>query len=469
MKRTIYLFLLPLLALLGSCDKMEDIVFDVEQPQFEIKANAILLEVIMPIGSAADDSYYIVGDFNGGEAAAVGNSTWKLEKAANSDTKWGIYLTPDSFVSGKTLADGFYFVSAAQGVERSVKNEPVKHVLNAKVGTRTNVFVDRWAKYFEVPDKGGHDGNVVYIQNSSSWTALALYGYDSKNKLADTEIFGAWPGKQPDGTEVINGKTFTYFDLGKDKADLTGINLIVNNNNGGSQFDVATIDFNTTYYYRLTDAGISTVDPNASYRIYVNDLTGWDALTLSIGGANWPGMTPKGTYTQNGVTYQYFETSTDLIGQSIELWFNNGKETSDPGIKQSVTKTITFTRDYYFSLTANGISEIDPTTYGKSYSIYIENLSGWDGTLYLYGYSDGNPQLGNNVAWPGLQPAETVEIGGINYLRYQLAPANTGLSYNLMPNDNNNNKLDQGGFTIDHDLYLKFTGTELTEVSTSQQ
>ena len=71
MKKIIYwLFMLPLFALLNGCDDTDTIIFDDELPQFEIKANAILLEVIMPKGSAADDEYYIVGDFNGGAEAA---------------------------------------------------------------------------------------------------------------------------------------------------------------------------------------------------------------------------------------------------------------------------------------------------------------------------------------------------------------------------------------------------------------
>lgn len=54
MKKIVYwLFMLPLFALLNGCDDTDTIIFDDELPQFEIKANAILLEVIMPKGSAA--------------------------------------------------------------------------------------------------------------------------------------------------------------------------------------------------------------------------------------------------------------------------------------------------------------------------------------------------------------------------------------------------------------------------------
>ena len=103
MKKIVYwLFMLPLFALLNGCDDTDTIIFDDELPQFEIKANAILLEVIMPKGSAADDEYYIVGDFNGGAEAAVGNLEWQLEKATGSESKWGIYLLPSTFKDGKT-------------------------------------------------------------------------------------------------------------------------------------------------------------------------------------------------------------------------------------------------------------------------------------------------------------------------------------------------------------------------------
>ena len=184
MKKIVYwLFMLPLFALLNGCDDTDTIIFDDELPQFEIKANAILLEVIMPKGSAADDEYYIVGDFNGGAEAAVGNLEWQLEKATGSESKWGIYLLPSTFKDGKTLADGFYFVSASKGEERSVKNEVVVHQLDVKVGTRTNVWVDRWKAYFETEEEG-HDGFVVYVADKSGWDNLYLYGWAGAGEKA---------------------------------------------------------------------------------------------------------------------------------------------------------------------------------------------------------------------------------------------------------------------------------------------
>ena len=45
-----------------------------------------------------------------------------------------------------------------------------------------------------------------------------------------------WPGILPTGTEVINGVTYTVFDMGRDAKDKT-MSFIFNNNNHGKQFD----------------------------------------------------------------------------------------------------------------------------------------------------------------------------------------------------------------------------------------
>ena len=81
----------------------------------------------MPTGSLADDEYYIVGEFNGGEDA-IGNPVWRLEKAAESNLKWGIYLYPSTFVNGKSLSDGFTFYAKDREVNVQLKMKP--HSMN---------------------------------------------------------------------------------------------------------------------------------------------------------------------------------------------------------------------------------------------------------------------------------------------------------------------------------------------------
>ena len=44
-----------------------------------------------PQATAADDEVYIIGAFNGGEAA-VGNSAYRLTRSAAIPAKWGVYV-----------------------------------------------------------------------------------------------------------------------------------------------------------------------------------------------------------------------------------------------------------------------------------------------------------------------------------------------------------------------------------------
>lgn len=461
MKKIYYwLLMLPLLSLLlGGCDDTDAITFDDELPQWEVKANAILLEVIMPKGSAAGDEYYIVGDFNGGAQEAVGNLEWQLEKATDSESKWGIYLLPSTFKQGKTLADGFYFVSSTKGEERSVKNEPVLHKLNVSVGTRTNVWVDRWKAYFETEEEG-HDGFVVYVQDKSGWDDLYLYGWAGAGDVTD-----AWPGLKVKGTETINGVTYKYFDMGKALDGYEGLNLIFNNNNG-TQIDGPAVTLDRNFYFRLTDKGYEEIDPEASYFIYVDDQSGWDelALHISAGGESiedWPGLLPAGTREVNGVVYKYFETDIELMNQSIQLAFNNNKTDDDEGMKQMFTKTITFSRDFYFAITPDGCKEIDPATHGTKHSIYVEDRTGW-GALYLYGWGDLEPGGG----WPGLPAAdETKVVNGTVYRCFHLSPACTNKNFNLIFNNNAGAQFD--GPYIEHfdrDYYFRITAGSCEEI-----
>ena len=82
--------LLLFVAFISSCDK-EEIVFDHELPQFELRSDAILLEVIMPQGTGADEIIYIAGDFNGGQdaIAPILIMGWFSEKQLVRDLTFG--------------------------------------------------------------------------------------------------------------------------------------------------------------------------------------------------------------------------------------------------------------------------------------------------------------------------------------------------------------------------------------------
>ena len=182
MKKT-YLWLLtmllPLVGMMSSCSD-DDLVFDHELPQFEIQDGKILLEVIVPQGTNASDEIYIVGAFNGGEEAAVGNPQWALTKAEKTNLKWGVYLDPATFEPGTSLADGFWFVSVRDGREYDIAGNEAIHTDNPKTGTRTNIFASRWASYYGLgPNQGGEEGDDEgddsYVPYLDSETEVSVF------------------------------------------------------------------------------------------------------------------------------------------------------------------------------------------------------------------------------------------------------------------------------------------------------
>ena len=343
------MLLFPLLGLLGSCSSDDDIVFDHEKAAFEIQADKVLLEVIPPSTTAADEDVYIVGAFNGqDDESVIGKDQWKLTPSEVISQKRGIYLDPTTFVEGKTLADGYHFVSSKQRNEVTALGGEVNRTESYAVGTRTNIYITNWAAYFDkAPTEPTHDGYVVYVDNQTSWgNALALYMW------GDAELAGGWPGMQPTGTQVKDGVTYTYFDLGEANSGLTE-NLIFNNNGGGIQLS----DFNFT----ITGVEEITNEPkHDGFAVFVDNQTSWDALSLYMWGdindlnGAWPGMEPTGTQVVNGITYTYFDFGEANTGKYENLIFNNTNGVQLPDFNFTIDHHV------YLRITDSGVTEIDP-------------------------------------------------------------------------------------------------------------
>ncbi len=359
MKKSIMFAITLLVSLVGvmsSCGNDDEIIFDHEQPAFETKADKILLEVILPTSTSADDDVYIAGAFNGlTDESVIGNDQWKLSLKDSVTGKRGIYLDPATFASGKTLADGFHFVNSTQRNEVTALNDTVVRTDNPAVGTRMNIYVSKWAAYFdEAPAEPAHDGFVVYVDNQTSWANLYLYQWGDINDLG-----GAWPGAKATGTEVKNGKTYLYFDMGEDNSGLVQ-HLIFNNGEG-----IQLADFNYTIdhdlYLKITDTGVTEITEGPSHDgfvVFVQDETGWDNLYLyqwgdvnDLGGA-WPGAMATGKQNIDGVTYTYFDMGEGNTGLKQNLIFNNGN-----GV-QLADFAYTIDHDVYLKLTASGVTEI---------------------------------------------------------------------------------------------------------------
>lgn len=471
-----WLIALPALFLLGACAP-EEIVFDHEKPAFDTKDGQILLEVIVPSSTKADDVIYIAGAFNGGDEVAAENTMWHLEKSTTIDKKWGIYLDPTTFVEGKTLADGYHFVSVREGEERTALNKAVNRTESPAVGSRTNIYVSYWNMYFYVEPEIEHDGPVIYVNDQTGWDALALYAW------GDAEAFGGWPGMVPTGSVIKDEINWTYFDLGEDVRGLN-LNLIFNNNGGGSQLK----DYNVTidkdeYFLTITADGVQAANTLPSHdgtiRVYLDNQAGWETANLYMYGtvndlgAGWPGLAVTGTATIAGVEYMYFEYEVDLVvGNEEHLIFNDGSK-QIPSAQEPV---ITFSADVvdyfyvvYTDLTCAAVDPFDrqpapdpgtgdeggeggegeggegtePEPTGKSVSFYIADNTGWD-LIQLYSWG-GTPNVEAFGGWPGASVAETITCAGTEYKIFKTVASAYGAPANLIFN----NKVGDAGEQFD--------------------
>ena len=487
--KKIFQFLTVVLAGLAaaSCAK-EALEFDHEKQAFASMDNMILVEAIMPQATVADEEIYIVGPFNGGDAA-IGNGSYLMTHSSAIPSKWGVYLNPSSFVGGKTLADGFTFYSTAQGYERSPRGEEVSHTLTINPGEWANVYVDKWAKYFEVAPEPEdfefpeHAGTYrIYVVDKTGWDAIALYMWGDVNNLG-----GDWPGIQPGGTLDANGTQLVYFEIGESDASGLNENLIFNNNNNGTQL----ADYNMTFgddkdiFFEVTADGVNPmtaediiggggtvkIPAHDGVRVWIVDETGWDAIALYMWGdvnnfgGDWPGMQVGGTEKIGDVEYKYFEYGEDIYGLAENLIFNNnnnGTQLADVNVafEEGV-------QDYFFQVTADGATLLEGPGGGSGdtpnppeppeeekrdpATVYLLDCSGWD-ALYLYMWGDVN-NLGGD--WPGIAVGEATRKIGTDIYRVIEIPEALGLAENLIFNNNAGTQTADFPLTLAAESYLK--------------
>lgn len=455
MKKNIIWLLSLLFPFMGlvSCSSEDDIVFDHEQPMFEIQADKILLEVILPTGTSTDDEVYISGAFNGGDEVAVGHADWALQRTDKSNVKRGIYLDPAKFVAGKTLADGYHFVSATQRNEVSARGDSIVRHEVYNVGTRTNIFVDQWAAFFDSGEETviEHDGFVLYVDDQSGWPALGLYAW------GDAEALGGWPGKTaPTGTQLINGVRYKYFDLGEENTGLT-LHLILNdvqtNNMQVDDVGGAGVLIDHDIYVRLTESGwepleVAPTVKHDGYALFLlNESSQTDLALYAWGDAEacggWPGMTPTGTQTVNGLEYTYFDLGEANTGLQLHLIPNN----NNGGVQwEGDDLFFTIDHDIYVRIFDGGYEVIskdyqgsgvmptpdpEPQPAGETVIIAVKNSVGYvDPHLYVWGDSEACG------GWPGAAPVRVTDNG---WCFFEL-PAN-GTFHSIL-NDNGSPQVD---------------------------
>ncbi len=475
MKRFFTYLILPVLALAASCAKTEPIEFAHEQQAFKTQSDKILLEVIMPQASASTDEIYIVGDFNGGEAA-IGNASYLMTHSETITSKWGIYLDPAQFQGGKTLADGFTFYNVEQGYERSSRNEAVSHKLTIGPGQWANVYADKWEKFFkpaeeepgvELPE---HEGVRIYIIDQTGWDAIALYQWGDVNHFG-----GEWPGAQVAGTWTANGQEYKYFEYSDEIFGLSQ-NLIFNNNNGGTQL----ADYNVTfaegvqdYFFLVTADGVEVApDPTeggaSDPRDAMKEASAWSVIgSIASTGNSWGADEPMLTDGTWHVCLGLTLTATDefkfrkdaswdvnyggaftALGEAFEVTQGGANikvaedGTYDLFLNPDAAKVIIVFAGDRVNLEGGdnpGGDEpgpVEPVQPNDPVTIFVDDQTGWD-AIALYMWGDKNIE-GADVsgAWPGLLPAEkTVKLGTVSYKVFEVPDA-LGRAENLIFNNN---------------------------------
>ena len=484
MKRILSYLTIPALFLAAAaCAPKEEIKFAHEEQAFDTRSDRILVEAILPQATAADDEVYIIGAFNGGEAA-VGNSAYRLTRSVAIPAKWGVYVDPSAFQGGKTLADGFTFFNVQQGIERGPKNEDVSHKLTIGVGEWANVYADKWAKYFEPPvDPSGpslpeHDGVRVYIIDQTGWDAIALYQWGDVNNFG-----GDWPGAQVSGTWTFNGQEYKYFEYGDDIFGL-GQNLIFNNNNNGTQLADYNVHFDegvADYFFLVTADGVSEA-PNpidgapTDPRSKMTETSPWGVIgSIASTGNSWNADEPMltdGTWhvclnlTLSAADEFKFRKDADwgvnmggdfvALGEPFEVKQDGanikGLEdgTYDLFLNPDAALVVIVNAGDPVDLPGGGDTPPEPPVEETKdpVTVYVQDASGWE-NLYLYMWGDKELCGG----WPGAAVTETEKVGSVTYKKIVVDDAE-GRAENLIFNNNDGTQTESYAVTLSGELFV---------------
>ena len=106
------------------------------------------------------------------------------------------------------------------------------------------------------PQSSGHK---LYVHSDLGWSAYAMYVWSS---TTNSDVEAPWPGVTPSGTVSAGGTDWMVFDMSEAYSQGSDTNWIINNNGGGSQYDLMTnYSFTSDVYVRVASNGSYTVSP----------------------------------------------------------------------------------------------------------------------------------------------------------------------------------------------------------------
>ena len=217
------------------------------------------------------------------------------------------------------------------------------------------IFLNINANYYVDNVEGNPRGeaSTIYVVNKQGWETLNLYAW------GDAEVFGGWAGAA--GTKIGTwcGKPVYTYAVGADASGKKE-NLIFNNG-AGDQFDAMSVTLGEDLFLEIENSACKTTEP--ATRVYVQDETGWDQVSLYVWGTSeifggWPGASPAGTEEIGGVTYKYFEVPASAFGNTANFILNNGGNGSQLE-NFDCLKGQTINRDYYFHFTTDNVTVVE--------------------------------------------------------------------------------------------------------------
>ena len=309
---------------------------------------------------------------------------------------------------------------------------------------------------------GPFNGNTLTADEEGKYADPVLDDAFKLTKAAKSDV--KW-GIYLDPATFQNGKSladgFRFYSKAQGNEALLGTTAVYavhNDNPGVGTFTNVWGQRWEAYYW---SGGEKPEPDHNGVRVYVDNQTGWDALTLYMWGdvnnlnGDWPGMQPSGQWEKDGVKWTYFDLGEENMGLNENLIFNN-----NGGGSQLPDFNLTLDHDVYLRLTADAVEEIElePSVKHDGYALFVLNESSQtELALYAWGdgLSDANDLFGG---WPGMAPTGTQTINGLEYTYFDLGEGRTGLNVNLIPNNNGGGVQWEGGdlnFTIDHDIYIR--------------
>ena len=309
---------------------------------------------------------------------------------------------------------------------------------------------------------GPFNGNTLTADEEGKYADPVLDDAFKLTKAPKSDV--KW-GIYLDPATFQNGKSladgFRFYSKAQGNEALLGATAVYavhNDNPGVGTFTNVWGQRWEAYYW---SGGEKPEPDHNGVRVYVDNQTGWDALTLYMWGdvndlnGGWPGMQPSGQWEKDGVKWTYFDLGEENMGLNENLIFNN-----NGGGSQLPDFNLTLDHDVYLRLTADAVEEIElePSVKHDGYALFVLNESSQtELALYAWGdgLSDANDLFGG---WPGMAPTGTQTINGLEYTYFDLGEGRTGLNVNLIPNNNGGGVQWEGGdlnFTIDHDIYIR--------------